>query len=362
MRKRIKQIIPIFLLVIAILAGCFRYINSTASLTQSSSPEVSVETYCLMDADSGQVILQKNMDTQMRPASITKILTALIVVESVENLEEEMTFSENAVTSIPILSSTLAPVTKPGETMRVKDALYGMVLKSANECANGLAEHVAGSIEAFADKMNERLKKIGTKHTHFVTPSGLDDEKHYTTAYDMALIFKEALSNPTVKELFSAKSYTIPATNVSQKRTLQAGHQFVTGVQQCDGVYAGKTGYTVNAKWTLATAAERNGHNLILISMKSDEGRNYEDAKLLLDYGFGLLDNANPIPKPMKPYRKAKITGIDKRNSQQQTGQQNIKESQPGKIGIEEMHHRKQQGRKKKCPPAIHTAIEHTTQ
>ena len=298
MRKRIKQIIPIFLLVIAILAGCFRYINSTASLTQSSSPEVSVETYCLMDADSGQVILQKNMDTQMRPASITKILTALIVVESVENLEEEMTFSENAVTSIPILSSTLAPVTKPGETMRVKDALYGMVLKSANECANGLAEHVAGSIEAFADEMNERLKKIGTKHTHFVTPSGLDEEEHYTTAYDMALIFKEALSNPTVKELFSAKSYTIPATNVSQKRTLQAGHQFVTGVQQCDGVYAGKTGYTVNAKWTLATAAARNGHNLILISMKSDEGRNYEDAKLLLDYGFGLLDNANPIPKP----------------------------------------------------------------
>ena len=302
MRKRIKQSIPIFLLVIAILAGCFRYMNSTASLTQSSSLEVSVETYCLMDADSGQVILQKNMDTQMRPASITKILTALIVVESVENLEEEMTFSENAVTSIPILSSTLAPVTKPGETMRVKDALYGMVLKSANECANGLAEHVAGSIEAFADKMNERLKKIGTKHTHFVTPSGLDEEEHYTTAYDMALIFKEALSNPTVKELFSAKSYTIPATNVSQKRTLQAGHQFVTGVQQCDGVYAGKTGYTVNAKWTLATAAARNGHNLILISMKSDEGRNYEDAifyiqqhldELRKRYGY---DNFKPLP------------------------------------------------------------------
>ena len=106
MRKRIKQSIPIFLLVIAILAGCFRYMNSTASLTQSSSLEVSVETYCLMDADSGQVILQKNMDTQMRPASITKILTALIVVESVENLEEEMTFSENAVIYIGTCDKT----------------------------------------------------------------------------------------------------------------------------------------------------------------------------------------------------------------------------------------------------------------
>ncbi len=299
MEKRTTQKVVIFLITIVMILGSFQYISSRASETEAGTgPEVSVETYCLMDADSGQVILQKGMDTQMRPASITKILTALIVVENVANLNEEIEFSQNAVTTIPILSSTLAPVTKSGERMTVKDALYGMVMKSANECANGLAEHVAGSMEAFADLMNERLKEIGTKNTHFVTPSGLDDDNHYTTAYDMALIFRAALSNPTVKELFSAKSYTIPATNVSGKRTLQAGHQFVTGAQQCDGVYAGKTGYTVKAKWTLATAATRNGRNLILISLKSDEGRNYEDAKLLLDYGFGLLENTNPVAGP----------------------------------------------------------------
>lgn len=297
MKKKIVQKVVIFLMILVMILGSFQYINSRAS-EAGSGPEVSVETYCLMDADSGQVILQKGMDTQMRPASITKILTALIVVENVANLNEEMEFSQTAVTSIPILSSTLSPVTKPGERMTVKDALYGMVLKSANECANGLAEYVAGSIEAFADLMNKRLGEIGAKNTHFVTPSGLDDDKHYTTAYDMALIFKTALSNPAVKELFSAQSYTIPATNVSEKRVLQSGHQFVTGAQQCDGVYAGKTGYTVKAKWTLATAASRNGHNLILISMKSDEGRNYEDAKTLLDYGFGQLDNTNPVARP----------------------------------------------------------------
>lgn len=298
MKKRVTQKVGIFFIIIVMFSVCLQYIDSTASMTQAvKGPEVSVETYCLMDADSGQVILEKGMDEKMRPASITKILTALITAEKVPDLNEKITFSDTAVKSIPVLSSTLAPVTKPGETMRVKDALYGMVLKSANECANGLAEYVAGSMDAFADLMNARVEQIGAKHTHFVTPSGLDDDEHYTTAYDMALIFREALKNPTVKALFFTKSYIIPATNVSEKRTLQAGHQFVTGAQQCDGVYAGKTGYTVKAKWTLATAAERNGHNVILISMKSDEGRNYEDARVLLDYGFGILDQTNPVPK-----------------------------------------------------------------
>lgn len=261
----------------------------------------------LIDAESGCVIYGKNIHQRYYPASITKILTALIVIERC-NLDDTLTFSYNAVHHVESGSTSAGYDT--GDQITVRQALYAMLLKSANEVANALAEHCAGSIEAFAELMNEKAAALGCQDSHFVNPSGLNDENHYTTAYDFSLIAQAAFENPTFVEFDSTTYYELPknATN-PDSFTVFCGHKMLkkNSGQYYPGVIGGKTGYTLLAGNTLVTCAERDGLRLISVILNGHQ-THYDDTRALLDFGFSAFKNEqiqsldNPYASPEESF------------------------------------------------------------
>lgn len=245
------------------------------------------ESAILMDASSGLVLFEKKANTKRYPASITKILTTLIALENC-SLNEIVTFSHNAVFSIESGSTHIAR--KEGEQLTMEQCLYAVMLASANEVSNAVAEHVAGSIDAFADLMNKKAKELGCKNTHFTNANGLHNDNHYTTAYDMALISKAALENKTFRKITATRSYTIPITNKSNQAFPMANHQqLLLGyklTKKYDACIGGKTGYTNTARNTLVSFASKNGIDLIAVVMKSNATDQYKDTIKLFDFGF----------------------------------------------------------------------------
>lgn len=238
-----------------------------------------------MDADSGAVLYGKNIHTSYFPASITKILTALIVIENC-NMDEMVTFSRNAVFSVEP-GSTSAGM-DAGDQMTVRDCLYALILRSANEVANALAEHTAGSIEAFAEMMNEKAAALGCTDSHFCNPSGLNNPNHYTSAYDMALIAQAAFQNEAFVTIDSTLYYDLPPTKRNPDGfRIYPGHRMLkkNAPQYYPGIIGGKTGYTSLAGNTLVTCAERNGTRLIAVVLNGHQ-THYTDTKALLDFGF----------------------------------------------------------------------------
>ncbi|MBO4389633.1 MAG: serine hydrolase [Lachnospiraceae bacterium] len=273
------------LLAVILLLGSILFpTKAEAALFCPEGPEIFGEGYCIYDMTDGKILAGHHATSQYYPASITKVLTALIVLEHVEDLNQPLTFSHDAVTNITSDSSTLNPKAKEGEVMTVHDALYGLMLASGNECANALAEHVSGSVENFAVLMNEKAAEIGCVNSHFVNPHGLQDINHYTCPYDMTLIFAEALKNPTFVTIDSTPEYVIGATNLTAARKVLMGHAMINGTIPYEGVFAGKTGRTPYAGRTLLTAFERNGHKYSVCLMKSNDQDFYLDAQILLDY------------------------------------------------------------------------------
>lgn len=265
--------------------------GSNGYFTECSSADGAAQGAVLYDATHNQFLFSKNADTQYYPASITKLMTALLVAENC-NLSDTVTFSQTAVSNLESGAVTLQ--VKAGDTFTVKDCLYGLLLKSANEVANGLAEHVSGSVSAFADKMNEKAASLGCTHTHFANPNGLNNANHFTTAHDMALIANAAFNNATVRQVASTLHYDFPATaSVPTVRTLTMGHKMLNPAnsQYYEGIIGGKTGYTSLAGNTLVTCAERNGVRLIAVILKSSQ-THYDDTKKLLDYGFAVAGSA----------------------------------------------------------------------
>ncbi len=250
----------------------------------AAEPTVASEGAVLMDGASGKVLFGKNQDTQFYPASITKVMTALVVLERC-SLGDTVTFSANATTNLE--SGAVSLNITEGDTLTVEQALYGLLLKSANEIGNGLAEHVAGSVSAFADLMNEKARSLGCKHTNFRNPHGLNDSAHKTTPYDMALIMRAALQNETFRRIDTTVSYEFPATKKASARTITMGHKMMypSDSRYYEGIIGGKTGYTSLAGNTLVTGVERDGVRLIAVVMKG-KGSQYTDTKALLDYGF----------------------------------------------------------------------------
>ena len=288
--KRFAGIVTTFFLCL-LMAFC---VDLGVVKAELEGPDVYAEGYCVMDAETGEIIIHKNMDERFHPASITKVLTALVTLENCDNLDDTITFSDWAINSCSADSSTMPPKGMVGEQMSVRDVLYGMLLASGNECANALAEYIGGDIETFAEMMNDKAKELGAVNSHFVNAHGLDDPNHYTTPHDMALIFQEALKNPTFVEIDSTATYTIPATNMNGPRALSMGHQMVTGQYACEGVFAGKTGNTAEAGRTLLMAANRDGRTVISVIMKSNNDKFYMDTDILLEYGFGILEGSMP--------------------------------------------------------------------
>ena len=281
-----KRILSIFL-CLALILGFVPGETAYAAAEWPSDISISADGGILMDINSGAVLFEKNSHEPYYPASITKILTALIVIENC-GLDETVTFSNTAVNMLEPNSSILGA--RAGDTLSVRECLYALLLQSANEVANALAEHCAGSMDAFAEMMNEKAAELGCTDSHFANPSGLNDPDHYVSAYDMALIAKAAFSNPTFVEVDSTTYYDVPAGKLKQYPDgwrYYAHHRMLRRNDSLyyEGVIGGKTGYTSLAGNTLVTCAERDGMKLVAVVLNGHQ-THYSDTKALFDYGF----------------------------------------------------------------------------
>ncbi len=252
-----------------------------------SGASIEADGGILIDADSGTVLYSKNIHNTYYPASITKILTAYIIINHCD-LDDTVTFTHSAVNTLEPGSSILGA--RVGDKMSVRDCLYALLLQSANEVANALAEHCSGSVEAFAELMNEEAKKLGCIDSNFANPSGLNNPNHYTSAHDMSLIAKAAFSDPTFLEIDKTLYYDVPAGQLQQYPDGWRYYMHHRMMKKNDSLYyngiiGGKTGYTSLAGNTLVTCAERDGLKLIAVVLNGRQ-THYSDTKALLDFGF----------------------------------------------------------------------------
>lgn len=252
----------------------------------------------LIDADTGRVLYEKNADETAYPASTTKILTAILALENC-NISDEVTASYAAIMSVPVGGSHAA--IQVGETLTVKELLQALLICSGNDAANILAEHIGGSTESFAAMMNTRAKELGCTNTNFVNASGLHDENHYTTAHDLAILYKYATDNlPEFNEIVATIRFRLPITDkykTDDRFYLNSNQLIVPNSSNSTKNYyypyanGGKTGYTTEAKNCLVAGASKDGVNLIVVilgAIQDDKGVSYRftDAKNLFEYGF----------------------------------------------------------------------------
>lgn len=223
---------------------------------------------------TGEVVYAKNLYEKLYPASTTKILTAYIAFKYCEDLDAFVTISENAVNQA---SDSSVCNLKAGDVVRLRDLLYGLMLRSGNDAAVAIAEYIAGDTASFAELMNSEALAIGATHSHFVNPNGLPDENHYTTIYDMYLIFNKALENQTFIDLISTKSYDVVYTNAegdAVERTWENTNQYLSGsVKTPEGftIVGGKTGTTGEAGYCLVLYSYNpSGQPIISIVFKAD--------------------------------------------------------------------------------------------
>ena len=248
--------------------------------------DISSTAAIVMETSTNTVLYSKNADQPLYPASAVKIMTCLIALEN-SSLDDTVTFSHDAVYNIEPGSAHIAIL--EGETLTLEQVLRAIILRSANEASNGVAEYVDGSVEAFAKHMTERAKELGCTNTNFVNANGLFDENHYTTAHDMALIARELLKHEEYRSMMSETDYEIPPTNLqTETRYLHGQHQMLNpnSIYYYKDAIGGKTGYTVEAGNTLVTYAERDGLTLIAVVMKCNGAEHYTDTAALFDYGF----------------------------------------------------------------------------
>ena len=262
-----------------------------------SDTGIMAESGIVMDMDSGAILYGQNIHLTYPPASITKILTALIVLEHC-NLQDTVTFSTTAVNQVEADSGNKISVVA-GDTLSVEDCLYSMLLVSCNQAANALAEHTAGSISAFVDMMNEKLVELGCQESHFENPSGLNGDSQYVSAYDMALIAQAAYNNEKMVEISSATTHKIAATtNNPDGFTIRGEHRLCVTEDQSSPYYypeavAGKTGYLIKAGNTLVTYAVKDDRRLVSVILKGQPRQYFVDGKALLEFGFRSFQNLN---------------------------------------------------------------------
>ena len=253
------------------------------------SPEhlgLTAQSAVLIDAKTGIILYEKNKDLKSYPASTTKIITAMLALENTKPTDI-LTHSHNAVYNIGPGSSHIGM--RENEQITMDQALYGVLLASANEVCMAIAEHVSGSVDQFVNDMNKYAKKLGAKNTHFANPHGFHDDNHYTTSYDMALIMKEAIKNKDFIKYISTPTYKIPKTNiVNEERILNNTNKLIlkTSPYYYEYCVGGKTGFTNEAGNTLVTYAKKDNIELISVIMKDEGFKVYEDTKTLFEYGF----------------------------------------------------------------------------
>lgn len=250
-----------------------------------NAPELDGEGVMLIEANTGALIHEKNPEEELYPASTTKILTAIVVLENC-SLNETVTFTEECC---DLEEGAVTIDSVPGEEMALKDVMYGLLLPSGNDCAMALALHVAGSIDRFADMMNAKAEEIGTTRSHFENPSGLFDPNHYTTAADLALIAQYAFHNSTFVDIISHPTYIIEPTNKTpESRVLTNTHEMITpnNPDYNSHVIGGKTGYLYEAGRCLVTYGEKDGITLICVILNGSYYGIFSETQELLDFGW----------------------------------------------------------------------------
>lgn len=278
MKKRILSYLFLFLIIFSSFSEVF------------CAPSVNVESdsAVLFDVDQNSVLYEKEPNKKMHPASITKIMTLLLTAENC-NFDDKFTVDNTCLLGMP--SDAIIADFRQGEEITVKDAFMAAYLRSANDAAILLACHISGSVDKFVELMNARAKEIGANNTHFTNPTGLTDDNHYTTAYDMMLIAKAASQNEKLMSAASEVKYTLHKNNVrAEDLEMSIGHRMMDKdtAQYYQGVIFGKTGFTNAARSTLVTVAKKDDRCLIVVTLGHDNKfKQYNDTKILLDYGFG---------------------------------------------------------------------------
>ena len=259
--------------------------------------------YCIVDADTGLVLAQQNMNEELHPASITKVMTLGLACEKAQGNWDgvKLTVSHEDVYSLAGTDSSHIAL-REGEEVPLVDALYATQMASANDGANLLAEYFGGgTIEGGVAKMNEQVEELGLAHTHFANPHGISDEDHYTSCYDMAQILRWALEQPGFEDVFTrSEMYTMQPTNVqpvtryfSQQDKMRIG----SSRYHISSILGSKIGYTNTARYSYACLAEQNGVRLICVTMQSELSTDkYNDVRTLLDYAFSTFTNDVELP------------------------------------------------------------------
>lgn len=255
--------------------------------TPAGEPEVVARAAVLADARTGQVLWARNPDLRMYPASTTKILTALVVVMRADLTERVRVVPEDTN------AGGSAIWLQPGEVLSVEDLLYALLLNSANDAAEALARHVAGSDRDFARLLNDTALALGATNTHFTNPSGMPDPNHYTTARDLATIARAALAHPVLRRIVATRTYEIGRQDPEAVRYLVNHNKLLWRYPGAIGV---KTGYTVEAGQCLVAAAQRGERTLIAVVLGSQGAAVWSDATVLLDYGFASFESRELVP------------------------------------------------------------------
>ncbi len=276
-KRKIKLSFCALLVALLIVGAGFSGVSVTKVDANSLT---SAKSMCVLESSTNKVLYQKDMNTQRANASTTKIATAITVIENCDNLDEVITVNDNSIgvegTSIYL---------RKNEQISVRDLLYGLMLRSGNDSATALAYHVGGSYEGFINLMNDMCIRVGAINTHFNNPHGLDDDNHYTTAYDLALITSHALNNLTFAEIVSTKQHVVPATNTSDTRYLTNKNRLLNSLNDCIGV---KTGFTSRAGRCLVSAVKRDG--VVIVCVVLNCGPMFEESASLLNRAYNEYD------------------------------------------------------------------------
>ena len=304
---RIRRLICLLILLTLLPTGALAFVAPELE-DQSYDPQapenlnegmLMAQSAILIEAESGEVIFEKNADSAMYPASTTKILTVLLAL-MMGDLSDTVTVSESAVSAVPPGEGYVVANLKAGEEMTLEDLLYAAMVLSANDAANAIGEHISGDMASFAELMNTTAQIFGCTNTHFTNPAGIQDGSHYTTARDMAIIAREAMNDATFRKLCAATSYTIPKTNMSRARALSSSNYFIVQTEKRQNNYYAygngiKTGFTEAAGYCYVGSATQNGVSLISVVFYSGDNGRFTDTQRLMAYGFSQYVAVDPM-------------------------------------------------------------------
>ncbi|WP_042355220.1 D-alanyl-D-alanine carboxypeptidase family protein [Bacillus rubiinfantis] len=277
--RNIRKLIVLFIIVTFSIANTPQKVDASLGVSAASA--------ILIEQKSGRVLYEKDAYTKRRIASITKIMTAILAIES-GKLNDTVTVSNQATRA-----EGSSVYLKPGQKMKLEDLVYGLMLRSGNDTAVAIAEYVGGSVEGFAYLMNQKAREIGMMNSHFSNPHGLDDsDDHYSTAYDMALLTRYAMRDKTFQKIFGTKVHRAPNPNETWDYKWNNKNRLLTKYEYCTG---GKTGFTKLAKRTLVTTATKGDMDLISVTLNASD--DWNDHIAMYEYGFQNYDMAEIISK-----------------------------------------------------------------